>query len=136
MHCVLSKPLIQKYKDIIQCSHGLQSTKSFQEYRDDGVYIERAEVSVRLTCAHKHYRLPRDVRHGDCSSHLRNRGDGTGGVKVRSLGLDVCRSPCVFVCTRLCFILHFTSYIPPLQRGCWNSAHSALFKCTPSVMPT
>ena len=63
-------------------------TKSFEQYRDDGVYIETAKVSVRLTCSHKHYWLSRGVRHGDCRSHLYIQGRGEGVNTYREEGVN------------------------------------------------
>ena len=41
--------------------------------------IETAEVSISLTCPHKHYWLSCDVGHGDGCSHLGGGGGGEGG---------------------------------------------------------
>ena len=55
-------------------------TKSFEQYGDDSLNIESEEVSISLTCPHKHYWLSCDVGHGDGCSHLGEGGSGQSDV--------------------------------------------------------
>ena len=56
------------------------SRESLEQDRDDGLHVEALQVSVGLSSAHKHYRLPCGIGHGDGRTHLRGEGEREGEV--------------------------------------------------------